>query len=130
MNVLSLFDGISCGYMALKRAGFSNFTYYASEIDPYALEISKKVSSEIIQLGDVRQINSSNLPKIDLLIGGSPCQGFSRLNKGGQEGFDHPQSGLFFEYVRLHKELKPTYFLLENVICYLNGEIGSLARWV
>lgn len=130
MNVLSLFDGISCGYMALKRAGVSEFTYYASEIDPYALEISKKVSPEIIQLGDVRKINASDLPKIDLLIGGSPCQGFSYLNKGGQEGFDHPQSGLFFEYVRLYKELKPTYFLLENVPMLpkwrdrISGELG------
>jgi DNA (cytosine-5)-methyltransferase 3A len=115
MNVLSLFDGISCGYLALKRAGIHNFTYYASEIDPYAIEVSQRVSSDIIRLGDVCQIKSSDLPKIDLLIGGSPCQGFSLLNQGGSLGLDHPESRLFLEFSRLYHESKPRYFLFENV---------------
>lgn len=115
MNVLSLFDGISCGYLALKKAGITNFTYYASEIDSYALKVSQRISSDIIQLGDVTKIKASTLPKIDLLIGGSPCQGFSLLNQGGSLGLDHPESHLFLEFSRLYHEIKPSHFLFENV---------------
>lgn len=112
MNVLSLFDGMSCGQIALEKAGIKVDNYFASEIDKYAIQVTQKNYPNTIQLGDVTQVNGSNLPKIDLLIGGSPCQSFS--NAGNGKGFDG-KSGLFFEYVRILKEVKPTYFLLENV---------------
>jgi DNA-cytosine methyltransferase len=114
MNVLSLFDGMSCGQLALKKAGIHYDTYYASEIDKYAIKVSSDNFPNTIHLGDVTQIKAENLPKIDLLIGGSPCQGFSFAGK--QLNFNDPRSALFFEYVRLLKELKPKYFLLENVV--------------
>lgn len=113
INVLSCFDGMSCGQLALQRAGIKVNQYYASEIDKYAISITQKNWPNTIQLGDVSKINSSDLPKIDLLIGGSPCQGFSLAGK--QLNFEDPRSKLFFEFVRLKKELKPKYFLLENV---------------
>lgn len=113
MKVLSLFDGISCGRVALERAGINVENYYASEIDKYAIQISMKNYPDIIQIGDVTKVNGKDLPKIDLLIGGSPCQGFSISGK--QLNFNDPRSVLFFEYVRLLKECKPKYFLLENV---------------
>jgi len=113
MNVLSLFDGMSCGRIALEKAGIKVDKYYASEIDKYAIQVSEKNYPNIIRLGDVTQVKASELPKIDLLIGGSPCQGFSFAGK--QLNFDDPRSKLFFEYVRLLKECKPEYFLLENV---------------
>ena len=114
VRVLSLFDGCACGYMALKQAGIEIIEYYASEIDPYAIKIAKKNFPDIIHLGDVRNVKAADLPPIDLLIGGSPCQGFSCA--GGQLNFDHPDSKLFFEYVRLLKECNPKYFFLENVV--------------
>lgn len=113
MNVLSLFDGMSCGQIALERAGIKVDKYYASEIDKYAINITQKNFPETIQLGDVTCIKVSDLPKIDLLIGGSPCQGFSYAGK--QLNFDDPRSALFFEFVKLLEKLKPKYFLLENV---------------
>ena len=113
MNVLSLFDGISCGQIALNRAGIKYDNYYASEIDKHAIKVTQHNYPNTIQLGDVTQIKSKNLSKIDLLIGGSPCQGFSFAGK--QLNFDDPRSKLFFEFVRLKEELNPTYFLLENV---------------
>ena len=113
MNVLSLFDGMSCGQIALNRAGIKYDNYFASEIDKYAIQVTQKNYSNTIQLGDIRNIKCCDLPKIDLLIGGSPCQGFSFA--GRQLNFDDPRSKLFFEYVRLLEETKPKYFLLENV---------------
>lgn len=113
MNVLSLFDGMSCGQIALNRAGIKYNKYFASEIDKYAIKVTQKNYPNTTQLGDVSKIKASDLPKIDLLIGGSPCQGFSFAGK--QLNFNDPRSALFFEYVRLLKELKPKYFLLENV---------------
>lgn len=113
MNVLSLFDGMSCGQLALQRAGIKVDKYFASEIDKYAIQVTQKNFPETIQLGDVTEVSSIDLPEIDLLIGGSPCQGFSFAGK--QLNFDDPRSKLFFEFVRLLKELKPSYFLLENV---------------
>jgi DNA (cytosine-5)-methyltransferase 3A len=113
INVLSLFDGISCGRLALERAGIHVDNYFASEIDPYALIVSQRHYPDTIHLGDVRGICGCNLPKIDLLIGGSPCQGFSIAGK--EFNFDDPRSALFFEYVRILKECDPTYWLLENV---------------
>lgn len=111
--VLSLFDGMSCGQIALNKLGIKNYTYYASEIDKYAIKVTQHNYPNTIQIGDVTKVKAEDLPKIDLLIGGSPCQSFSSAGKG--EGFDG-ESKLFWEYVRVLKETKPTYFLLENVI--------------
>ena len=113
MNVLSLFDGMSCGQIALNRCGINYDTYYASEVDKYAIQISEKNYPNTIQLGDITKIKGSYLPKIDLLFGGSPCQSFSRSGDGS--GFDG-KSKLFWEYVRILKEVNPTHFLLENVV--------------
>ena len=113
MHVLSLFDGISCGQVALERVGIKYENYYASEIDKYAIAVTQYRYPKTIQLGDITTLNPETLPKIDLLIGGSPCQGFSAAGKG--LAFDDPRSKLFFEYIRLLKECKPKYFLLENV---------------
>ena len=113
MNVLSLFDGMSCGQIALNQLGIKVDKYYASEIDKYAITIAKKNFPNTIHLGDVTTVKAEDLEPIDLLIGGSPCQGFSFA--GRQLNFDDPRSALFFEFVRLLKECKPKYFLLENV---------------
>lgn len=112
INVLSLFDGISCGQVALQRANIEVNNYFASEIEKEAIQVTMKNHPNTIQLGDVTLIKSENLPKIDLLIGGSPCQTVSTI--GNQKGFDG-SSGLFYEYFRLLKECNPKYFLLENV---------------
>jgi DNA (cytosine-5)-methyltransferase 3A len=113
MNVLSLFDGMSCGRIALDRLGIKVDNYYASEIDKYAIQVSQANYPDIIQVGDVTELDTSTLPKIDLIMGGSPCQGFSFAGK--QLAFDDPRSALFFEFVRCVKVLNPKYFLLENV---------------
>ena len=113
MNILSLFDGISCGIVALERANIKIDNYYASEIDKYAIQISKKNYPNIIQLGDINNWKLWNLPNIDLIIGGSPCQGFS--NAGLGLNFNDPRSKLFFNFVDILKYYKPKYFLLENV---------------
>jgi DNA (cytosine-5)-methyltransferase 3A len=113
MNVLSLFDGMSCGQIALNRLGIKYNNYYAAEIDKYAIEVTKKNYPNTIHLGDVTKVKATDLEPIDLLMGGSPCQGFSFAGK--QLNFDDPRSALFFEFVRLLKECKPKYFLLENV---------------
>ena len=114
LNVMSLFDGISCGRLACVRAGLEVENYYSSEVDKYAIQITQKNYPDTIQLGDVRNIDFTRYTgTIDLLIGGSPCQGFSFAGK--QLNFDDPRSKLFFEFVRALKEIKPKYFLLENV---------------
>ena len=113
MNVLSLFDGMSCGQIALNQLGFKIDNYFASEIDKDAMKIAKKNFPNMQHIGDVTKVKGSELPKIDLLIGGSPCQGFSFAGK--QLNFNDPRSALFFEFVRLLKETNPKYFLLENV---------------
>ena len=113
MNVLSLFDGMSCGQIALDQLGIPVKNYFAAEIDKYAIQIARKNYPDMVHVGDVKWVTSKLLPKIDLLIGGSPCQGFSFGGKG--LNFDDPRSKLFFEFDRLLKELKPKYFLLENV---------------
>jgi site-specific DNA-cytosine methylase len=113
MNVLSLFDGMSCGMLALDRLGIKVDNYYASEIDKYAMQVSAANYPEIIQVGDITKLDLSTLPKIDLVMGGSPCQGFSFAGK--QLAFDDPRSALFFEFVKCVEALKPKYFLLENV---------------
>lgn len=137
MNVLSLFDGMSCGQQALERAGFKVDKYFASEIDKYAIQVTMANYPKTIQLGSVVNVNGKDLPKIDLLIGGSPCQSFSFAGKRKgmstkdeqeiltlehylqlkEEGFEFEgQSYLFWEYMRILDEVKPKYFLLENVM--------------
>ncbi len=137
MNVLSLFDGMSCGQIALNRLGIKVNNYFASEIDKYAIQVTKANYSNTKHIGSVVDVKAADLPKIDLLIGGSPCQSFSFAGKRkgmstkcNQEiltlehylqlktdGFEFEgQSYLFWEYMRLLKETKPKYFLLENVM--------------
>ena len=113
LNVLSLFDGMSGTQMALKNLGIKVDNYYASEIDKYAIKITQKNFPDTIQLGDVKDIKGKDLPEIDLVVAGSPCQGFSFAGK--QLAFDDPRSALFFEFIRILREVKPKYFLLENV---------------
>lgn len=113
LNVLSLFDGMSCGQIALERAGIKVKNYFASEIDKHAIKVTQHNYPDTIQLGSVTEIKGTDLPQIDLLIGGSPCQGFSFAGK--QLNFEDPRSKLFFDFVRLLNECKPKYFLLENV---------------
>lgn len=113
MKVLSLFDGMACGLQALKQAGAKVTEYHAFEIDKYAIQIAKKNHPEIIHHGSVVGVDFSQFKDFDLLIGGSPCQGFSFAGK--QLNFSDPRSVLFFEYVKALKEVKPKNFLLENV---------------
>ena len=113
LRVLSLFDGMSCGQLALQRLGIEVSTYYASEIDKYAIEVCQANFPETIQVGDVCNLEGKDFKNIDIIFAGSPCQGFSRAGKG--LAFDDPRSALFFEFIRLLKEVKPKYFLLENV---------------
>ena len=114
MKVLSLFDGISCGMVALERAKIPVERYVAYEIEPNAIKISKKNYPQIEHCGDVTTADFIQYRGFDLLIGGSPCQGFSSSGKG--LNFEDPRSKLFFEYVRAIKEAQPTYFLLKNVV--------------
>jgi len=113
LKVLSLFDGMSCGQLALQRLGIEVDTYYASEIDKYAIQVTQANFPETIQVGDVSQLKAEDYQEVDLILAGSPCQGFSFAGK--QLAFDDPRSALFFEFIRLLKEIKPKYFLLENV---------------
>lgn len=117
MNVISLFDGISCGQLALQRIGVKVSRYYASEIETACIENTKRQFPNTIQLGDVTRVREmaedGYFDDIDLLIGGSPCQGFSSAGAG--LNFDDPRSKLFFEYVRVKNAVKPKFFLLENV---------------
>lgn len=143
MNVLSLFDGMSCGQQALERAGIKVDNYFASEIDKYAIKVTMANYPNTIQLGSVVNVDGYSLPKIDLLIGGSPCQSFSFAGKRKGmstkdeqeiltleqylqlkvEGYEFEgQSYLFWEYMRLLHEVKPTYFLLENVLMHEKWE--------
>jgi DNA (cytosine-5)-methyltransferase 3A len=137
MNVLSIFDGMSCGQQALERAGIKVENYFASEIDKYAIQVTMANYPNTFQLGSVVNVDGYSLPKIDILIGGSPCQSFSFAGKRKgmstkdeqeiltldhylelkSEGFEFEgQSYLFWEYMRLLNEVKPKYFLLENVM--------------
>lgn len=113
MKVLSLFDGMSCGRIALDRLGIPVEKYYASEIDKYAIQVSQANYPDIIQVGDICDLDPKDYMDVDLMLAGSPCQGFSFAGK--QLAFDDPRSALFFEFIRLLKEIKPKYFLLENV---------------
>lgn len=119
MNVLSLFDGMSCGQIALERAGIKVDNYFACEIDKFAIKVTQTNYPNTKQLGSVTDLIGTDilLPKIDLLIGGSPCQGFSFAGK--QLNFEDPRSKLFFEFVRILEEIRlvnpNVKFLLENV---------------
>ena len=114
LNVVSYFDGMSCGQIALERAGIPVKNYFAYEIDKYAIQVTQKNYPNTKQMGSVTEAKLHELPETDLLIGGSPCQGFSFAGK--QLNFKDPQSILFFEFVKAKKILNPTYFLLENVV--------------
>jgi len=137
INVISCFDGMSCGQLALNRLGIKYDKYFASEIEKHAISVTMANFPDTIQLGDVRNVKASDLPKIDLMLGGSPCQSFSFAGKmkgmstkdekeiltlehylelKSQEYEFEGQSYLFWEYMRLLNELKPKYFLLENVV--------------
>lgn len=118
LKIVSLFDGISGTQAALTKLGITNYEYYAAEIDKHAIAVTQKNYPDTIQLGDVTKLYGSDIKriaegKIDLLVAGSPCQGFSYAGK--MLNFEDARSKLFFEFVRLIKELKPKYFLLENV---------------
>lgn len=120
MNVISLFDGISCGQVALKKCGISVDNYYASEILKDAIKITHKNFPDTIDLGDITKITDdtlNKLPQIDLLMGGSPCQDLSvyKYDRGERTGLNGSKSGLFYHYVRILQMVKPKYFLLENV---------------
>ena len=129
-NVLSLFDGISCGRLALERAGIEVNKYYASEIDKYAIKITQSNYPDTIQLGDVREIDFTQfIGEIDLVIGGSPCQDLS-IAKADRKGLDGSRSGLFFKFVEAIETIKPKYFLLEIVVFFhtLHGNFGILEK--
>lgn len=120
MNVLSMFDGMSCGQITLNRLGIPYKKYYAAELDKFAIQVTQANFPDTVQLGDVTSqafmnwVNAmADKGGIDLLIGGSPCQGFSFAGK--QLNFDDPRSKLFWVFVKVLKKLKPKYFLLENV---------------
>jgi len=128
LTVLSLFDGISCGQLALQRLGI-DCIYYASEVDKYAMKVTRTNFPNTIHLGDIRNVRylrhtkqlvcdtgTYDVGDIDLLIGGSPCQGFSKVNsRSDDKDFDHIQSQLIYEYERIRNEVRPRYMLLENV---------------
>lgn len=113
IKVLSLFDGMSCTQLALQQCGIEVDTYYASEIDKYAIQVTQENFPNTVQIGDVCNVDPKDYKDIDLITCGSPCQGFSFAGK--QLAFDDPRSALFFEFIRILKEIKPKYFLLENV---------------
>lgn len=117
MRVLSLFDGISCGRIALKRASIFVEEYVAFEIEPNAIKISTKNYPDIEHLGDVSKIDFSQYQGFDLIIGGSPCQDLSnyKYDRGDVKGLEGSKSSLFYHFVRAIKEVKPKYFILENV---------------
>lgn len=132
ITVLSLFDGISCGQLALKRAGIKVKKYYASEIKKIAIKVTMEHFPDTVQIGDIEKVRYNRETKelitengayqtegIDLVIGGSPCQNFSiaRVSMGTKEieGLKGDKSKLFYEYLRILREVQPKYFLLENV---------------
>jgi site-specific DNA-cytosine methylase len=118
LNVLSLFDGVSCGRIALDQLGITVNKYFASEIETSAIKCAMKNYPDTIQIGDVNNVKGADLPRIDLIIGGSPCQNFSKSviqNINHNQGLEGVKSKLFYQYLRLIQECKPKYFFLENV---------------
>ena len=127
LNVLSLFDGIGCSRLALNKCSNIKVNkYFFSEIDKNCIKLTKSKFPDDIYLGPVENIDIKKLPKIDLLIGGSPCQDLSNAHKG--DGINGVRSSLFYQFVKLKNRLKPKYFLLENVknkwSKLMNKEIG------
>ena len=122
MNVLSLFDGQSCGQLALKKCGIDVKNYYASEIKKSALIVTKHHFPETVFVGDVNDIDLSSLPEIDLLIGGSPCQDFSLMKAYGK-GLDGDKSKLFYKFLEIKNKINPKHFLLENVKMKKDSEL-------
>lgn len=114
INILSFFDGMSCGQIALQRAGITYDIYFSSEIDKNSIAVTQQNFPKTVQLDNVKEVNLSSLPEINLLIGGSPCQSFSIANVN-REGFGHDNGKLFFNFVEAKNELRPKYFLYENV---------------
>jgi len=114
LKVFSAFDGSACGYEALEKVGHKIDRYVASEIDKYAMIVAANNHLDIEHVGDITKVDGNLYRGFDLLIGGSPCQGFSFAGK--QLNFEDPRSKLFFEFVRLKNEIKPKYFFLENVV--------------
>lgn len=114
MVVLSCFDGMSVARQALKQAGLKVDKYYASEIDKYAISVAQSNYPQTIQLGSITESETWDLPKIDLMIGGSPCQDLS-IAKKNRQGLSGSRSGLFWDFINLRDKLKPTFFILENV---------------
>ena len=118
INVLSLFDGMSCGQIALDKLGIKVGNYFASEIDKYAMQVTQNNYPNTKQIGSVVDVKAEDLPKIDLLYGGSPCQNLSQAvinNIKHNKGLQGEKSSLFYEFLRVLTETKPKYFLLENV---------------
>lgn len=127
MKILSLFDGISCGRLALERAGIPVEKYYASEIDKYAIQVAQKNYPDTIQVGDVTKLNYLELLDVDMVIGGSPCQDLS-IAKQNREGLRGARSGLFWKYVEALEVIRPKWFLLENVASMRNEDRDAITE--
>jgi len=127
MKVLSLFDGISCGRLALERAGIPVEKYYASEIDKYAIQVAQKNYPDTIQIGDVNKLNYLELLDVDMIIGGSPCQDLS-IAKQNRQGLRGERSGLFWKYVEALEVIRPKWFLLENVASMRNEDRDAITE--
>ena len=127
MKVLSLFDGISCGRLALERAGIPVEKYYASEIDKYAIAVAQKNYPDTIQIGDINTVHFTDFMDVDLIIGGSPCQDLS-IAKQNREGLRGARSGLFWRYVDALATIRPKYFLLENVASMRNEDRDAITE--
>lgn len=128
MKILSLFDGCAGARQALDLLNKSVDVYWASEIDKYAIKISNKNYSDIIQIGDICGINGKDYPEVDLLIGGSPCQDLTLA--GSKAGLNGNRSKLFYEYIRVLKEVNPRYFLLENVGSMTSKNRDMMTKYV
>ena len=126
MNCISLFDGISVGYESLKRANLPVTSYHASEIDEYAMQVARLNHPDIIHVGDITELDTSKLPPIDLLIAGFPCQDLSSLGKGA--GLQGERSGLFFQALRIFDEVKPRYWIFENVASMRTAERDKISE--
>ena len=127
MKVLSLFDGISCGRLALERAGIPVEVYYSSEIDKYAIQVTQAMFPDTIQIGDVNNVHFTDYMDVDLIIGGSPCQDLS-IAKQNREGLRGARSGLFWRYVDALATIRPKYFLLENVASMRNEDRDAITE--
>lgn len=127
MKVLSLFDGISSGRLALERAGIPVEKYYASEIDKYAIQVAQKNYPDTIQVGDVNKLNYLELLDVDMIIGGSPCQDLS-IAKQNRQGLRGERSGLFWKYVEALEVIHPKWFLLENVASMRNEDRDAITE--